>query len=40
VGHDCTELKLKARRQGLRDPTGLSTPVVMNRARDERCARD
>jgi hypothetical protein len=40
VGHDCTELKIRRRREGWRDPTGLSTPVVKNKARDPRCARE
>jgi len=40
VAHDCTELARRARRQGLRDPMGLSTPVVRNKAQDERCRRD
>lgn len=40
VGHDCTALKRRARQQGLRDPLGLSTPVVSDRVRDERCSAD
>jgi hypothetical protein len=40
VAHDCTDVERRARRQGLRDPSGLSTPVVRNKARDERCKPD